>query len=203
VRDAFAARGHDAWSCDLLPSDRPDGNHFQCDVLDVLGNGWDLMIAHPTCTYLTIAAEWAYKEIQTKNIKEGTLIGKAWQEARVKAIEFVKTLAEADIDKIAIEKPTGVLSTHWRQPDQFIQPFEYGNDASKRTCLWLKNLPNLVPTNLAVPRLALSKDGRSYAFRWCNQTDSGQNKLPPSEDRWKLRSTTYDGWANAMAEQWG
>lgn len=203
MRDAFLARGHEAYSCDLLPTDAERTRHFQCDVREVLHQGWDLMIAHPTCTYLTIAAEWAYKETQTKKIKPGTLIGAERQAARVKAIEFVQLLMDAPIEKIAVENPVGVLSSAIRQPDQFIHPYEYGDDASKRTCLWLKNLPNLIPTKLVAPRLALSKDGRSYSFRWDNQTDSGQNKLPPSDDRWKLRSTTYRGWADAMAEQWG
>ena len=202
VRDAFIARGHDAMSCDLLPSDAP-GPHHQGDIRDVLGHGWDLMIAHPPCTYLTISAEWAYKPTQTKKIKPGTLIGEARSRAREEAIQFVLMLANAPVEKVAIENPVGVLSTRWREPDQFIQPYEYGDDASKKTCLWLKNLPRLVPTGFAAPRLALSADGRSYSFRWGNQTDSGQNKEPPSDDRWKVRSVTWQGWADAMAAQWG
>lgn len=202
VRDAFRALGHDAMSCDLLPSDAP-GPHHQGDVFDVIGDGWDLMIAHPPCTYLTIAAEWAYKDEQKKKIKPGTLIGQARREAREEAIKFVMALANAPIERIAIENPVGVLSTVWREPDQFIQPYEYGEDASKKTCLWLKNLPRLAPTAFAPPRLALSADCRSYSLRWGNQTDSGQNKEPPSDDRWKIRSTTWHGWADAMARQWG
>lgn len=202
VRDAFIALGHDAMSCDLLPTESP-GPHYQGDVFDVIGDGWDLMIAHPPCTYLTIAAEWAYQEVQKKKIKPGTLIGSARQAAREEAIQFVLGLANAPIDKIAIENPVGVLSSRWREPDQFIQPYEYGDDASKKTCLWLKNLPRLTPTAFTPPRLALSADCRSYSLRWGNQTDSGQNKEPPSEDRWKIRSTTWAGWASAMAEQWG
>lgn len=202
VRDAFAAIGHDAMSCDLLPTETP-GNHYQGNVLDVIGDGWDLMIAHPPCTYLTIAAEWAYQEVQKKKIKPGTLIGAARHAAREEAIRFVLALANAPIEKIAIENPVGVLSSRWREPDQFIQPYEYGNDASKKTCLWLKNLPRLAPTDFAPPRLAISSDGRSYSLRWGNQTDSGQNKEPPSDDRWKIRSTTWTGWAEAMASQWG
>lgn len=202
VRDAFRALGHDAMSCDLLPTESP-GPHHQGDVFDVIGDGWDLMIAHPPCTYLTIAAEWAYKDEQTKKIKPGTLIGQARREAREGAIKFVMALANAPIERIAIENPVGVLSTVWREPDQFIQPYEYGDDASKKTCLWLKNLPRLTPTAFAPPRLALSADCRSYSLRWGNQTDSGQNKEPPSDDRWKIRSTTWQGWAEAMARQWG
>lgn len=202
VRDAFIARGHEAVSCDILPSDAT-GPHYQGDVRDVLGDGWDLMIAHPPCTYLTIAAEWAYNDTQKKKIKPGTLIGEARRAAREEAIAFVLTLASAPIERIAIENPIGVLSSRWREPDQFIQPYEYGDDASKKTCLWLKNLPRLSPTVLAPPRLALSADCRSYSLRWGNQTDSGQNKEPPSDDRWKIRSTTWQGWADAMASQWG
>jgi len=150
VRDAFIARGHEAMSCDLLPSDTT-GPHYQGNVLDVLGDGWDLMIAHPPCTYLTIAAEWAYNDTQKKKIKPGTLIGEARRAAREEAIAFVLTLANAPIERIAIENPIGVLSSRWREPDQFIQPYEYGDDASKKTCLWLKNLPRLSPTVLAPP----------------------------------------------------
>lgn len=202
VRDAFIAKGHDAVSCDLLASEAT-GPHYQGNVLDIVHDGWDLMIAHPPCTYLTIAAEWAYNDTQKKKIKPGTLIGEARRAAREEAIAFVLTLANAPIERIAIENPIGVLSSRWREPDQFIQPYEYGDDASKKTCLWLKNLPRLFPTVLVPPRLALSADGRSYSLRWGNQTDSGQNKEPPSDDRWKIRSTTWQGWADAMASQWG
>jgi len=201
VRDAFIALGHDAMSCDLLPSDSP-GPHYKGDISDVINDDWDLMIAHPPCTYLTIAAEWAYKDKQTKRIKEGTLIGAERKAAREEAIEFVMMLANAPIKRIAIENPIGVLSSRWRKPDQFIQPYEYGDDASKRTCLWLKNLPPLVPTKQIEPRWVIDNTGKPQP-RWGNQTDSGQNKEPPSKDRWKIRSTTWQGWANAMANQWG
>jgi hypothetical protein len=202
VRDAFIAAGHDAMSCDLLPTDSP-GAHHHGDVLDVINRGWDLMIAHPPCTYLTVAAEWAYADTQKKRIKPGVLTGEARRAAREEAIRFVLALAAAPIHRIAIENPVGVLSSRWREPDQFIQPYEYGDDASKKTCLWLKNLPRLCPTGFAPPRLALAADCRSYSLRWGNQTDSGQNREPPSEDRWKVRSTTWRGWAAAMATQWG
>jgi len=202
VRDAFSARGYDAARCDLLPSETA-GVHYQCDVRDVIGKGWDLMIAHPPCTYLTASAEWAYRDQQTKAIRHGTLIGHARRMAREDAIQFVMDLASAPIHRIAIENPVGVLSTRWRKPDQFIQPYEYGDNASKRTCLWLKNLPPLIPTAFAAPRLVRSPDGRGYVMRWANQTDSGQNREPPSADRWKIRSATWAGWAEAMADQWG
>ena len=205
VRDAFLARGHDAMSCDILPSDTP-GPHHQGDVLELIsktGGRWDLLIAHPPCTYLTVAAEWAYKEVQSKKIKPGVLIGEARKQAREEAVAFVMALAGMDIPMIAIENPVGVLSSRWREPDQYIQPYEYGEDASKKTCLWLKGLPPLKPTAFCPPRLAPSGNGKGYAFRWSNQTDSGQNIEPPCENRWKIRSTTYRGWAEAMAEQWG
>lgn len=217
VRDAFLALGHDAMSCDTLPSDAP-GPHYQGDVRDVLNDGWDLAIFHPPCTYLTGAAEWAYKDEQTKNIQPGTLIGAERREAREEAIAFVMLLANANIPRIAIENPVGVLSTRWRKPDQFIQPYEYGEDASKKTCLWLKGLPPLRPTKFVEPRLVCcgsvlphhdkygcpNCNGEKVARpRWGNQTDSGQNKEPPAADRWKVRSTTWQGWADAMAAQWG
>jgi hypothetical protein len=202
VRDAFLDRGHDAWSCDLLPSESKRRKHLKIDVREVLDDGWDLMIAHPPCTYLTIAAEWAYKEEQTKKIKPGTLIGAARQAAREEAMRFVMLLANAPIERIAIENPVGVLSSRWREPDQFIQPYEYGDDASKKTCLWLQNLPRLSPTAFTPPRLAISADCRSYSLRWGNQTDSGQNRLSPGDDRWKKRSERYPGILAAMAEQY-
>lgn len=203
VRDAFIARGHQAMSCDLLPTDA-SGPHYQGDVRDILGEGWDLMIAHPPCTYLTCSAEWAYGDgPYHQKVGPGTLVGADRRKAREEAIEFVRSLYECDIPRICIENPVGVLSNRFRQPDQLIQPYEYGSNGSKKTCLWLKNLPRLIPTGLYPPRLALSKDGRSYALRWGNQTDSGQNKEPPGDDRWKIRSTTWGGWALAMASQWG
>lgn len=199
VRDAFIARGHDAMSCDLLHTQLP-GPHYQGDVMDILHDGWDLMIAHPPCTYLTNSAAWAYKDgPYHQKVKEGTLVGEPRRQARVEAIEFVMALANADIEKIAIENPIGVLSTEWREPDQYIQPYEYGDDASKKTCLWLKNLEPLMPTNFCPPRLA--RAGKGYALRWGNQTDSGQNKEIPADDRWMIRSTTWQGWADAMAVQ--
>lgn len=205
VRDAFAALGHEAVSCDLLPTDAP-GQHYHGDVRDILNDGWDLMIAHPDCTYLTNSAAWAYKDgPYHQQVKEGTLVGGARREARKEAIAFAETLWNAPIERIAIENPIGVLTTESMlgEPTQFIHPNEYGEDASKRTCLWLKNLPRLVMTQFVPPRMVLSKDQRSYVMRWGNQTDGGQNKLTPSENRWKERALTYTGWARAMAEQWG
>lgn len=221
VRDAFIARGHDAMSCDLLPTDVP-GPHYQGDVRDIINDGWDLMVSHPPCTYLTIAAEWCYKDEQTKKQKPGVLYGAERRAAREEALAFVSLLASAPIKRIAIENPVGVISTRLgRQPSQTIQPWQYGEDASKATCLWLKNLPVLQPTSIIPPRMVC---GCGYTFRsdtmdnrgcpacrgerkalprWGNQTDTGQNKLPPSADRWKIRSETYRGIAEAMADQWG
>jgi len=184
VRDAFIDRGHDAMSCDLLPTDAI-GPHYQGDVADVINDGWDLMIAHPPCTYLSSSGlHWNKR-----------LPGRA--EKTSKALDFVRFLLDAPIDRIALENPVGCISTQIRRPDQYIHPYQYGHDASKKTGLWLRNLPQLEPTEFCLPRMV---DGLP---RWANQTDSGQNVLGPSEDRWKVRSQTYAGIASAMAEQWG
>lgn len=184
VRDAFTAMGHYAMSCDLLPTDAP-GNHYQGNVRDIIENGWDLMIAHPPCTYLCSSGLHWNKRVP----------GRAQQTEE--ALDFVRLLLAAPIGRIALENPIGCISSRIRKPDQTIQPYHFGHDASKATCLWLKNLPPLRPTAMVEPRMI---DGKP---RWGNQTDSGQNKLPPSDDRWKVRSETYEGIAKAMAEQWG
>lgn len=185
VSEAFRALGHDAWSCDLIPQENADYRHYLGDVRDIMDDGWDLMIAHPPCTYLTSAGmHWTKRGLRDPQLTED-------------ALAFVLELANANIPRIAIENPIGVLSTRWRKPDQIIQPYQFGHDASKATCLWLKNLPVLAATEYVEPRIV---DGKK---RWSNQTDSGQNKLGPSPDRWKMRSITYAGIANAMAQQWG
>lgn len=221
VRDAFIRRGHDAMSCDLLPTDVP-GPHYTGDVTNILGDGWDMLIAHPPCTYLTIAAEWCYSDVQKKKRGIGKLYGAERRAAREEALQFVALLAASPIKRIAIENPVGVISTRLgRQPTQTIQPYWFGEDASKATCLWLKNLPPLVSTHTINPRM-VCKCGHTFQSdttdrygcpncegehkalpRWGNQTDSGQNKLPPTADRWKIRSETYMGIAEAMADQWG
>lgn len=184
VRDAFLRAGHDAMSCDLLPTDRP-GPHHQGDVLDILGDSWDLMIAHPPCTYLSVSGmHWTRRGLRDPQLTED-------------ALAFVQTLMDAPIPRIAIENPISVISSRIRKPDQIVQPWQFGHDASKKTCLWLKNLPLLASTQVVPPRVV---NGRE---RWGNQTNSGQNKLGPSDDRWKIRSTTYQGLADAMALQWG
>lgn len=197
TRDAFIRAGFDATSCDLLATEVP-GPHYQGDVRDILNNGWDLLIAHPDCTYLTCSAEWAYGDgPYHQKVKPETLVGLARQFARERALHFVDTLFNAPIKHKAIENPRGVISTRLRPASQYIQPHEYGHDASKITGLWLEELPLLVPTCHVPPRMV---NGRP---RWANQTDSGQNKLTPGPDRWKERARTYDGWSNAMADQWG
>lgn len=176
VRDAFIRRGHDAMSCDLLPTDSP-GPHYQGDVRDILNDGWDLMIAHPPCTHLAVSGARYFKDKQKE---------------QAEALEFVRQLLDAPIERVALENPIGVISSRIRKPDQIIQPWMFGHNESKATCLWLKGLPKLVPTNIV---------GNKGDIR-DNQTPSGQNKLGPSPDRWKLRSITYRGIADAMADQY-
>ena len=198
VRRAFRARGHDAWSCDLLPAADGDSHHLQCNVLDVLARDWDLAIFHPDCTFLTCSAEWAYGDgPYHQKVKPGTLTGSVRRAARGQAIVFVRRLLDAPIARIAIENPVGALSRAIRKPDQIIQPWMFGADASKATCLWLKGLSPLEPTQIIQPRNVWGRP------RWANQTDSGQNRLSPSQDRWALRATTYPGIAAAFADQWG
>jgi len=167
-------------SCDLLPTDVP-GPHYTGDVRDVLDYPWDLMIAHPPCTDIAVSGA---RHFESKRMDGRQQSG----------ISFVKMLSKADIPRIAIENPVGILSSLWRKPDQVVQPWQYGHPEAKATCLWLTNLPPLQPTKV------LSKPSRGY---WDNQTPSGQNKLGPSADRWKVRSATYQGIADAMADQWG
>jgi site-specific DNA-cytosine methylase len=169
VRDAFIAKGHDAMSCDLLPTDKP-GPHYQGDVFDIINDGWDLMIAHPPCTHLAVSGARWFKE-KAKEQEE--------------ALDFVRLLLNADIGKIALENPVSIISSKIRKPDQIIQPWQFGHGETKATCLWLKNLPLLTPTNIV--------EGREARI----------HKMPPSPERWKLRSTTFQGIADAMADQWG
>lgn len=169
VRDAFIAKGHDAWSCDLLPSEKP-GPHITGDILEVICfPKWDLMIAHPPCTHLAVSGARWFKEKK---------------EEQQLAITFFKILTEVNIEKVCIENPISIMSTQYRKPDQIIQPWMFGHGETKATCLWLKNLPKLKPTNIV--------EGRENRI-W---------KMPPSIDRWKERSRTYEGIAQAMAEQW-
>lgn len=204
VRERFRALGHDAWSCDLLPADDGSQYHCQGDAREaVLGREWDLLIAHPPCTFLTSAAEWAYGDgPYHQKVKPGTLTGVARRAAREEALVFFRFFLDAPVKRIAIENPVGVASSRIRPPDQTIQPYEYQDDASKRTCLWLKGLPLLRSTGRVVGRMVVTPAGKTVE-RWANQTDSGQNRLSPGPDRWKDRSKTYPGIAAAMASQWG
>lgn len=196
VRDMFGARGHIAVSCDLLPSDTP-GWHYQGDILDLLDLGWDLAIFHPPCTYLSVSGmHW------NKNPKSVRFGGLQTEEALV----FVRTLLDAPIKRIALENPVGVISTRIRPASQYVQPYDFGDDASKRTGLWLKNLPLLKPLRgqcFNGRKVEWPKGSGKIVERWSNQTDSGQNRLGPSEDRWAERSVTYAGIAEAMGRIWG
>jgi site-specific DNA-cytosine methylase len=178
VRDAFIAQGHDAISCDLLPTDAP-GPHYQGDVRNIIEDGFDLMVAHPPCTHLAVSGARWFKDKQAE---------------QAEALDFVRLLLSAPIGKIALENPISIISSRICKPNQIIQPWQFGHPESKSTCLWLKNLPKLIATDI----LPLPASGR-----WSNQTPSGQNKLGPSPDRWKERSKTYQGIAEAMAQQWG
>ena len=169
VRDAFAAKGHDAWSCDLLPSET-EGQHIQGDVRAVLGDGWDLLIAHPPCTHLAVSgARWFHLK----------------QREQAEALEFVQALLDAPIPRIALENPVSIISSKIRKPDQVIQPWQFGHGEVKATCLWLKGLPKLRPTNVVVGR------------------EPRVHRMPPGPNRWRERSRTFAGIAAAMADQWG
>lgn len=175
VREAFAKRGNDAWSCDLLQTEIP-GKHYQGDVFDIINDGWDLMIAHPPCTHLAVSgARWFKNKI----------------DEQIAALEFVRKLMAVDIPRIAIENPISIISSRIRKPDQIIQPWQFGHGETKSTCLWLKNLPILKPTNVV--------DGRENRIHKL----SALNGAGSSKNRQKERSRTYQGLADAMAEQWG
>jgi len=183
VREAFRRLGHEAWSCDLLPSEDGSQFHIQGDCWDVIANeGWDLIVAHPPCTDLSVSgARW-------------------WPAKRADGSQHASVQFFLRFTQLtcpwAIENPIGLMSTLYRKPDQIIQPWQFGHSESKATCLWLNGLPSLTPTCIVPGRKV---DGRE---RWDNQTDSGQNRLSPSPDRWKERSRTYQGIADAMAAQW-
>jgi hypothetical protein len=204
LRRRFQARGHETYSCDLFPSEDGGDGHITGDVINALddlqaaGKWPDLAIFHPTCTFLTGSAEWAYHDgPYHQKIKPATLVGSARRKARETSLDFVRQLMALPIRHKAIENPVGVIGTRIRPADQIIQPHQFGDDASKATCLWLTNLPPLVPTRQVAPRMVGDRP------RWANQTDSGQNRLSPSDDRWKNRARTYPGIADAMAAQWG
>lgn len=170
VRKAFRERGHDAWSCDLLESEDDSEFHIKDDCLKILNQGWDLMICHPPCTHLAVSGARWFKEKQQEQLE---------------ALDFVRELLAAPIDKICLENPVSVISSKIRKPNQIIQPWQFGHGETKATCLWLKNLPKLKPTNIVQGR------------------EAKVHKMAPGPDRWKERSRTYLGIAEAMAEQWG
>lgn len=171
VRDAFTRAGHDAMSCDFLPSEGEwEGKHWQGDVREVIDDGWDLMVAHPPCTHLAVSGARWWKDRPDE---------------QAQALEFVQTLLNAPIPRIALENPIGKISTAIRKPDQIIQPWQFGHGEVKSTCLWLKNLPKLNPTTVV--------DGRKPVVHYAS----------PGPNRWKVRSLTYQGIADAMAQQWG
>lgn len=170
VRRAFRAKGHNAYSCDLLPADDGSEFHYRCDVEEILNANWDLMIAHPPCTHLAVSGARWFKDKQVE---------------QAEALDFVQLLLDAPIKKIALENPVSIISSRIRKPDQIIQPWMFGHGETKATCLWLKNLPPLEPTNIV--------EGR----------EARVHKMPPGPDRWKKRSVTYEGIAEAMADQWG
>jgi len=181
VRDAFRRRGHDAISCDILPTEA-EGPHIQGDIREVDLSVYDLMIAHPPCTHIAVSGAWCFKNKQAE---------------QAAALEFVRFLLDAPVAKIALENPVSIISSRIRKPDQIIQPYQFGEDASKKTCLWLKNLPKLTSTLYVEPRII---EGRKI---WGNPTPTGQNKLGPSPNRAKERGRTYRGIAEALADQWG
>lgn len=213
VRQEFERRGHDAWSCDLVESE-VTGNHVIADIREVcLWPGWDLFIVHPECTFLTVANTYIRRGCSKYTPEEA-------HEHQRQAIEFFMAMVNAPIDRIAIENPIGIMSTIYRKPDQIIQPYQFGDDASKATCFWLRGLPPLMPTRFVEPRYSCrcgtvfeytlgkygcpSCGGGNRAARpfWGNQTRSGQNRLGPCANRSAMRSRTYPGIAAAMAEQW-
>ena len=179
VRDAFIARGHDAMSCDLLPTDVA-GPHYQGDVFDIINDGYDLMIAHPPCTHLAVSGAMHFAKKKASGVQDA-------------ALQFVRDLMNAPIQMICIENPVSIISSQIRKPDQIIQPYQFGHMEQKTTCLWLKNLNPLRHTDIVHGEMMkLPKNVRER-----------MHYLPPSENRWKLRSKTYQGIANAMASQWG
>lgn len=192
---AFRKRGHEAYSCDILPCSggHPEW-HLQMDIFEALNlKKWDILIAHPPCTYLTVTGNKWFTE-QPKR-KSGALVGKERIEARNEAIDFFKKLWNADVLKICLENPVGIMSTHFRKPDQIIQPFWFGHPEPKKTCLWLKNLPLLKSTKIVKPEYFISKSGKRLA--------SWYYKPSPSPERQTMRSVTFPEIAKAMAEQWG
>ncbi len=209
VRDAFIERGFDAMSCDLLPTERA-GPHYQGDVRDVLYDGWDLVVAHPPCQHLAVSGARWFPEKRADGRQQ-------------KAIKFFMLFADCDAPHVAIENPVSIMSSVWRKPDQYVQPWQFGHPETKKTCLWLKGLPPLQPTEIVTPEWAITADGKEHRsakgkrdnpthfLTGRNRKLSGEqrrqweriHRMPPGPDSWKNRSRTYPGLAAAMAKQWG
>ena len=184
VRDAFAKLGHDAWSCDLEPSETP-GNHYQGDMFDIINEGWDLMIAHPPCTHLAVSGARHFEKKRADGRQQ-------------EGIDFFMKVINAEIPRMAVENPIGIMSSIYRKPDQIIQPWEYGHEVTKATCLWLKRLPLLKPTKIVEKgKIWTAKSGKQMSH-WYYESSC----LPPKQ-REKMRNKTFQGIADAMAEQWG
>ena len=184
VRDAFTKLGHDAWSCDLEPSLKP-GNHYQGDVMDIINDKWDLMIAHPPCTHLAVSG--------ARHFAQKRADGRQQQ-----GIDFFMKLANSNIHRYAIENPIGIMSSEWRKPDQIIQPYHFGHNASKSTCLWIKNLPLLKSTNIVDKGEFVTFPSGKRMTKW--YADSAKHS---PKEREKIRNKTFQGIADAMADQWG
>lgn len=183
VREAFRKLGHDAWSCDILPSDSPTLFHYQGDVFDIINDGWDLMIAHPPCTHLAVSGARYFPE----KIADGR---------QQEALNFVQKLMDTPISKIAIENPVSIISSKIRKPDQIIEPYQFGHPETKKTCLWLKGLPKLNPTKVVKPKFIIANGKRYSPTHYYSYRDN-------AEQRAHIRSLTYQGIADAMADQWG
>ena len=184
VRDAFSKLGHDAWSCDLEPT-QTEGNHYQGDMFDIVNNGWDLIIAHPPCTHLAVSG--------ARHFEKKRADGRQQQ-----GIDFFMRVANIDVPKLAVENPIGIMSTLYRKPEQIIQPYEYGHGTTKATCLWLKGLPLLKPTNIVDKGEVVTFASGKRMSKWFYES----SQLPPKE-RERMRNKTFQGIADAMADQWG
>jgi hypothetical protein len=184
VRDAFSKLGHDAWSCDLEPT-QTEGNHYQGDMFDIVNNGWDLIIAHPPCTHLAVSG--------ARHFEKKRADGRQQQ-----GIDFFMRVANIDVPKLAVENPIGIMSTLYRKPEQIIQPYEYGHGTTKATCLWLKGLPLLKPTNIVDKGEVVTFASGKRMSKWFYES----SHLPPKE-RERMRNKTFQGIADAMADQWG
>lgn len=198
-RDAFRALGHDAWSADFEECEGDPQFHYRGDVFDIIDDGWDMMIGHPPCTYLTVSGlHWNSRGVMVDGVPRA--------QKTEEGLEFVRRLMDAPIGRICIENPISCISSRIRKPDQIVQPYEFWEDASKRTCYWLKNLPVLTkdPAKRFAGRMVeWPKGSGKFVERWSNQTDSGQNRLGPSPLRWKERSRCFQGIVDAMAAEWG